>query len=389
MAKSKKIDKRTFLKYSICGTCGLALALNGTSAIAKGLSKISGNKFFSGNDDLWKWSIEARHYISTPRGVKCKLCPHACNLKEDETGDCRTRVNKGGKLYSIAYGNPCAVHVDPIEKKPLYHFLPTTKAFSIATAGCNLACLNCQNWTISQVSPLESKNYNMMPDEVIKECLYYGCKSIAYTYSEPIAFYEYTYETSKIARQKGIKNIFISAGYINEQPLREICQVLDAANIDLKSFSNDIYEMLNAGTLDPVLNTLKILKEEGVWLEITNLIVPSWTDDFDMIRKMCNWFCNNDLDDCPLHFSRFHPQYKLTKLPPTPTATLEKAREIALQEGMKFVYIGNVPGINAESTYCPSCKKILIERKGYKIIENNIKDGKCRFCNERIPGVWE
>ncbi|MCF8230109.1 MAG: AmmeMemoRadiSam system radical SAM enzyme, partial [Bacteroidales bacterium] len=301
------------------------------------------------------------YYISTPRGIKCLLCPQACVLKEGEVGDCKTNVNYGEKLYSITYGNPCAVHVDPIEKKPLFHFLPETLAFSIATAGCNLACLNCQNWEISQSSPKETRNYDLFPDQVVKKAKEYQCQSIAYTYSDPVAFYEYTYDTSKLAREEGLKNVLISAGYINEEPLRELCKYADAANIDLKSFSNEIYEMLNAGTLEPILNTLKILKEEGIWLEITNLVVPDWTDDFDMIKKMCAWLAENGFEDTPLHFSRFHPTYKLQKLPPTPRSTLMKARETGFSEGLKYVYVGNIPGTDAENTYCPNCNKLIIK----------------------------
>lgn len=329
------------------------------------------------------------HYISTPRGVKCKLCPQACDLKPGETGDCRTRINEDGELITIAYGNPCAIHIDPIEKKPLNHFLPGSTAFSIATAGCNLACLNCQNWTISQESPLNTRNYELLPDQLIRQCKSYQCESIAYTYSEPIAFYEYAFESSKLARLNGIKNVFISAGYINEQPLREISQYLDAANIDLKSFSNDIYEMLNAGTLEPVLMTLQILKEEGVWLEITNLVVPSWTDDMDLIKKMCNWLASNGFSETPLHFSRFHPTYKLKQLPPTPIDTIMNAREIALSEGIKFVYTGNIPEKGTEDTYCPDCHKKIIARNGYTISEFHIVEGNCAYCNKNIPGVWE
>ena len=332
---------------------------------------------------------EALYYIQTPRGLRCQICPNECDIKPGETGDCRTRVSKGGKLYATAYGNPCAIHVDPIEKKPLYHFLPTSKAFSIATAGCNLACLNCQNWTISQKSPSETKNYDLMPGEVIKQAKKYQCKSIAYTYSEPIVFYEYVLDSAKIANANSLKNVFVSAGYINEKPLREISKYIDAANIDLKSFSEDIYAKLNAGKLEPILKTLKILKEENVWLEITNLIIPSWTDDLNMITKMCKWLKTNGFEDSPLHFSRFHPMYKLTQLPSTPVSILEKARKIALNEGLNYVYVGNVPGSKSQNTYCPSCKNIVIERKGYRIIKNNIHSGKCSNCNHKIAGIWE
>lgn len=383
----KTISKREFLKYGVYGSCGIALGLSCLGIIKKTSARtISAGLSI---EEPWKWSKEAMYYIATPRGIKCQLCPQACILKEGETGDCKTNVNFKEKLYSITYGNPCAVHIDPIEKKPLFHFLPTSRTYSIATAGCNLACLNCQNWEISQVSPKETRNVSLFPSQVVEEAEAYHCKSIAYTYSDPVAFYEYTYDTAKIARMKGIKNILVSAGYINEEPLRELCKYADAANIDLKSFSNETYEMLNAGTLEPVLNTLKVLKEEGIWLEITNLIVPTWTDDFDMIKKMCDWLFDNGFADTPIHFSRFHPMYKLKQLPPTPESSLRKAREIAREAGINFVYIGNLPGSKAEDTICPSCNEIVIKRRGYSILENSIRDSKCSSCNEKVAGVWE
>jgi len=376
------MNKRDFLKRSLLGFGGLC------SAGCTKLFASASQGLIPASDDLWKWSKEALFYEVTPRGVKCMICPNECTLKLDELSDCRNRINKNDKLYTIAYGNPCAAHVDPVEKKPLYHFLPTSKTFSIATAGCNLACLNCQNWTISQASPTETKNYDLMPADLVDNCIKTNCESIAYTYSEPITFFEYTYDSAKIAASKGIRNILVTAGYINEEPLRYFLKYIDAANVDLKSFSDSIYLKLNAGKLQPILNTLKIMKEEGVWLEITNLIVPGWTDDFNMIREMCEWLHSNGLSDYPLHFSRFHPMYKLTQLPSTPISTLEKARNIALETGIKFVYIGNVPGTNASNTYCPKCKKLLIERLGYQITQNHIKNGKCEFCNETIPGIW-
>lgn len=337
---------------------------------------------------LWKWSREAYHYKVTPRGVECTNCPNACVLKRMETSKCRNRINVKDKLYSLAYGNPCAVHIDPIEKKPFFHFLPSSSAFSIATAGCNFACLNCQNWEISQKSPKETVNMDLMPESVVEACLRNKCESIAYTYSEPTVFYEYVYDTARIARAKGVKNVYKSNGFINEQPLRMLSKYLDAANIDLKGFTEDTYLKLNSGKLAPVLRTLQVLKEEGVWLEITNLIIPSWTDDLNIIRDMCKWLVANKLDECPLHFSRFSPLYKLTQLPATPIATLQRAREIALNAGMKFVYVGNVPGTNLENTLCPKCKKTVVERKGFVLIQNNIVDGKCRFCGQQIAGVW-
>jgi len=380
---NKRINKRDFLKCGFLGSCALALGTNKSFALAKGI-----DKFISMPDELWKWSKESKFFIETPRGVKCTLCPNDCTIKEGDSGDCRSRVNYKGKLYSIGYGNPCSINIDPIEKKPLYHFLPESRSYSLAVAGCNLACLNCQNWQISQVSPKETRNYDLMPEEVYKQAKEYKCLSISYTYSEPIVFYEYVYDSAKIAKKNGIKNVLVSAGYINEKPLRDLVPYIDAANIDLKSFDDDIYNRLNGGELEPILNTLKILKQEGVWLEITNLIVPQWTDDLDMIKRMCDWLYNNGFDDTPLHFSRFQPMYKLTHLPATPISTLYKAREIALKSGLKFVYVGNVPGSEAQNTICPKCKSIVVERKGYQIAQKNLLNGYCKNCKTKIPGVW-
>jgi pyruvate formate lyase activating enzyme len=297
-------------------------------------------------------------------------------------------VNYKGTLYSIAYGNPCAVHIDPVEKKPLFHFLPSTRAFSIAAAGCNFRCLNCQNWEISQVSPRETNNADLMPADVVAQCADDRAESIAYTYSEPTSFYEYVLDTATAAKNKRIRNILKSNGYINEAPLRKLCTVLDAANIDLKCFDDDVYKRLSSGSLQPVLRTLKVLHEEGVWLEITNLVVPGWCDDLGMVGRMCDWLAANGLREAPLHFSRFVPQYKLTQLPLTPVSTLEKAREIAMKAGIAYVYIGNVPGHSAENTSCHHCGKVIIERRGFSIAANHIKKARCAFCNTVIPGVW-
>jgi pyruvate formate lyase activating enzyme len=375
----KTMNKREFIKLGLTGMGGICV-LNSSGLATELCSNKSG--------DLWKWSKESSHYAVTPRGVKCLICPNECTLRPGETSTCHNRVNKDNKLYSIAYGNPCAVHTDPIEKKPLLHFLPDTYAYSIATAGCNFACLNCQNWDISQSSPYETSNLDLMPQKVVDNCVSEKCQSIAYTYSEPISFYEYMFDTAKLARERNIKNVLISNGFINEKPLRELCQYIDAANINLKSFSEDIYLRLNAGKLQPVLNTLKTLSEEGVWLEITNLVVPSWTDDYDMIKRMCDWLVANNLGNYPLHFLKFHPMYKLTQLPSTSEATLAKAKEIALKAGCKYVYLGNVSDIDSMSVHCPKCKTAVVQRKGYSLISKSIKAGTCSKCGEKIPGVW-
>jgi len=379
----EKITKREFIKYLAAGLSSACLSpcLDALSLIAR----LGGNARAEGPN---RWSREAMFYEKTERGIRCLKCPHSCVIKENGTGICRNRMNYRGKLYTIAYGNPCAVHIDPIEKKPFFHFLPASRSFSIATAGCNLRCLNCQNWQISQFSPLDTYNIDFPPSRVVAESLSNNCASIAYTYSEPTTFFEYTYDTARIAREKKIKNVIKSSGYINEIPLRYLSKVIDAANIDLKCFDDGIYQKLSGARLEPVLNTLKVLKEEGVWLEITNLIVPEWTDNLNTIKKMCEWLRNNGFSNVPLHFTRFTPMYKLTHLPLTPISTMEKAREIAINTGLNYVYLGNVPGHPAENTYCPQCKKMIIERKGFTILANHVSKGKCRFCGYPIAGVF-
>ena len=333
---------------------------------------------------------KAKYYkIENHKKVICTLCPHQCILNEGKVGICRTRKNINGELYTLAYGNPCAINIDPIEKKPLLHFLPGTTAFSIATAGCNLSCKNCQNDTISQASPLDVPSYNLSPEAVVQKAIENNCKSIAYTYTDPIAFYEYTLDTAKIARKNGIKNVFISAGFINEEPLLELVPYLDAANIDLKSFDNNLYKKLNKAELQPVLNTLKILHKNNVWLEITNLIVPTWTDNMEMVASMCKWLYENDLYNYPLHFNRFSPLHKLSNLQATKISTLEKAREIAIKAGLKYVLIGNVWGHEGENTFCPNCNKVVVNRTGFSSNKIFLKDGNCAFCGEPIAGVWK
>jgi pyruvate formate lyase activating enzyme len=384
MGDIARLGKREFVKRCLLGVGGIALGLDRLDAVAGPLLKELADR-----DELWKWSKEAMFYESVPGGVQCVKCPHHCFLEEGELGRCRNRLNHGGKLYSIGYGNPCAVHIDPIEKKPFFHFLPSTKAFSIAVAGCHLRCLNCQNWQISQFSPEETQNQDLMPDRVVARCTDTRCESIAYTYSEPTTFFEYTLDTARIARDVGVRNVLKSSGYINAEPLRELSSALDAANIDLKAFENETYEKLAGASLNPVLETLKVLKEEGVWLEITNLVVPGWSDDLDVVRRMCGWLYDSGLSDAPLHFSRFVPLYKLRHLPPTPVSTLDRARQIALEEGMQYVYIGNVPGHDAQNTSCYHCGKRVIGRRGYTVVANHVSEGKCGYCGKRIPGVWE
>jgi pyruvate formate lyase activating enzyme len=384
MTEKEPLSRRDFLEKVVLAGAAIAVGAYGISYLLKNGSETPSEE----GTGLWKWSREAYHYLQLGENVKCQVCPNECILREGGRSVCRNKINYEGVLYTLAYGNPCAVHIDPIEKKPLFHFLPATTAFSIATAGCNFRCLNCQNWEISQKSPEETYNGELFPEQVVERAQQSGCQSIAYTYSEPTAWYEYMYDTAQIAASRGVKNVWITNGYMNEPPLRDLCQYLDAANVDLKSFREEIYNKLNAGTLEPVLNTLKVLKDEGVWFEVTNLVVPTWTDDMQMIAEMCEWLYQHVGPDYPLHFSRFHPDYKLLNLPPTPHETLQKAREIALDSGLHHVYIGNVPGAEEQNTYCPACEKLLIERKGFVVSEMHMKDGACEFCGQKIEGVW-
>ena len=321
--------------------------------------------------------------------VRCELCPRYCVISPGKKGYCRVRENHKGSLISISYAKPVAVHLDPIEKKPLFHFFPSKQAFSIATAGCNLNCKFCQNWDISQGQP-ERLNYTALePQELVNKALASGAPVIAFTYTEPTVFYEYMLDICRIARSRGLKNVMHSNGYINEEPLRGLAKYLDAANIDLKGFKEEYYAKICEGSLEPVLKSLKILKEEGVHLEITNLVLTGFNDDPESITKMCLWIRDNLGAGTPLHFSRFFPMYKLLGLNPTPVETLEKLRKIALDCGLKYVYIGNVPGHTGENTYCPKCKRVVIKRVGYIVEEINLVLGACKFCQEKIEGVWE
>jgi len=293
-----------------------------------------------------------------------------------------------GELRAVTYGRPCSMHIDPMEKKPLFHFLPGTPILSIATAGCNLHCKNCQNWTISQAAPQDIRNVHFPPERVVAAAVRQGCLSIAYTYTEPVIFYEYVLDTSIRAHEKGIRNVTVTASYINRKPLEKLCTVIDASNTDLKAFSDTFYRDVCDGRLRPVLDSLVTMKEQGVWLEVTNLVIPTFNDDPDMIRKMCRWILANLGADTPIHFSRFQPMFKIRNLPPTPVESLMTAREIALETGLHYVYVGNVLGTEAENTYCPRDGTLLIKRMGFSILENNLKDGACPKCAEKIPGVW-
>lgn len=321
--------------------------------------------------------------------VKCLLCPRECELGDGDRGNCRVRMNVGGKLQTLVYGKPCAVHVDPIEKKPLFHYLPSTKSFSIATAGCNLHCMNCQNWEISQREPEDTRNIDLSPEEAVAQAISEKCRTIACTYSDPIIFFEYAADTGRLAHKNGLLNVWVTAGYINPGPLKEAVRFVDAANIDLKGITEKFYKTISKATLRPVLDTIVTMKKEGVWVEITNLIVPTYNDTKEDFSMLCDWIVENVGVEVPLHFSRFWPMYQLKNLPPTPEEVLTFARDIAMSKGIHYVYVGNVPGHNGNNTYCPACKNIVIARNGYMVLEYNITGSRCKFCNHVIPGKWK
>lgn len=374
------LTKREFLKFCGTGFCvicaahifGLPETLRAQMA-TKGLIKTKLSPYFTPLDG---------------GEIQCELCPRRCRVAKGKRGFCRVRENRGGKYYSLVYGNPCVIHLDPIEKEPFFHVLPGTTSLTLSTAGCNFQCKFCENWEISQAFPEDVYSYEIPPKIVVKKAKEMGAHSIAYTYAEPTIFYEYMSDVAYLAKKAGLLNVIHSNGFINPGPLRNLSKVLDAAHIDLKGFTEDFYHELCSGELVPVLDTLKTLKQEKIHVEITNLMIPTKNDEMSVVREMCLWVKRELGADTPVHFSRFYPLHKLNKLPSTPIATLEKARALALSSGLEYVYIGKVPGHEGWNTFCPKCKKTVIQRIGYMIGEMHLKEGKCEYCGSPIPGIW-
>jgi len=321
--------------------------------------------------------------------VQCELCPKQCIIGPGQSGDCRVRINLDGVLRTVVYGHPCSINIDPIEKKPLSHFLPDTGILSLATVGCNLHCRNCQNWEISQASPEDVRAFRCDPGELVRRALAWQCPSLAFTYTDPVIFYEYTLDTAKLARKAALRNVLVTAGYINPEPWKLLLRHVDAANIDLKSVSDEFYRDVCAGTLKPVQEALVLAKSAGVWVEVTNLVIPTLNDTEDELTDLARWVRRNMGRDTPLHFSRFHPRHKMRNLPATPSQTLERARSIAQAEGLDYVYIGNIMSPRGQNTYCPSCGAELIRRRNMHVEINRLADGRCPDCKRKIAGVWQ
>ena len=320
--------------------------------------------------------------------IKCLLCAQVCIIKNGERGKCRARMNINGTLRSLVYGHPAAFHVDPIEKKPLYHFLPGSQAYSLATAGCPLSCKFCQNWEISQAKPEDFSTKYLKPNEIVNAVSSEFVPVIAFTYNEPTVFMEYLTDIAIQARENNIRSVLISCGFMNPKPLEEMCETLSAIKIDLKGFSEDFYRNVCGADLKPVLRSIKQISKSKVHLEIVNLVVPTLNDSDQMLNGLADWIAGEVGFDVPVHFTRFHPDYKMLNLSPTPVSTLERAREITMGKGIHFVYIGNVPGHLGNNTYCPKCGKEIIKRTNFFVLEKHITNGRCDFCKSTIAGVW-
>jgi pyruvate formate lyase activating enzyme len=370
--------RRDFLKTSVM--------LCTTPFMYPFLNKVEGFDLFTQKKEN---IIEAKYYDKlSNKKIQCKLCPRQCTIDNLERGYCGVRENRNGIYYTLVHSQACTYHIDLIEKKPLFHFLPSTEAFSFATVGCNVECKFCQNWQISQIRPEQTKNYYIPPSDIADTGRKNYCKSIAYTYSEPVIFYEYMYDTILAGKKQGLKSVMISNGYINPDPLKKLCEVIDAIKIDLKAFTDAFYKNYVKGELKPILNTLEEIKKSNVWLEIVYLVIPTLNDKEDEFKQLAKWIATNLGYDVPIHFTRFYPQYKLQNLPPTPVNTLERAKQICDAQGLHYVYIGNVPGNPGENTICPRCKNKVIERAGYTVKNIDIKKSLCGNCGGFIPGIW-
>jgi len=395
-----KLTRRRFLRRCAAGGCALAAGAGaatflGTTCAQDDVPLPKLGAIYQTPEALFYEKLEENR-------VRCTLCPNQCEVGDQERGYCGVRENRGGKYVTLVYGNPCARHIDPIEKKPLFHFLPGTYAYSIATAGCNVECLFCQNWEISQVRPEQTRNLDLPPEALVADVQLprtsrftrhvIRSRTIAYTYTEPVVYYEYMHDTSKLARAKGIESVMISNGYICTEPMEKLCDVLSAVKIDLKAYTEKFYKELCHGRLQPVLDAIKVLARRKMWFELVYLVIPTHNDEPREVREMCKWIAGELGPDVPLHFSAFHPPYKLLNLEPPSAETIERLYNVARAEGLHFVYVGNISrpgGHPGESTQCPKCGRCVVKRIRYQVADVKIKDGKCQHCATKVPGVWD
>jgi len=328
----------------------------------------------------------AKWWNEKEQGIECYLCPRRCIIADQCYGVCNVRKNVDNTLYTIVYGNPIAVHVDPIEKKPLYHFYPGAQIFSVGTVGCNLLCEFCQNWDVARAKPDDTRMHNISPEKIIDMAQKSNCIGIAFTYNEPTIFGEYVLDIATLAHQSGLQTVMVTNGYITPEAIDDIYPFIDAANIDLKSFSNEFYRQYCKGELQPVLDALQRIRDLGTFVEITTLIIPDKNDSDSELDHLTRWIVDNLGQDVPVHFSAFHPDYKMRQLTRTPKETLDKARKIATRNGLRYVYEGNVLAENEDNTYCYHCGRLLIERRNFSIIKNKLEGGICS-CGSKIAVV--
>ncbi len=383
---ARSSTRRDFLRWSARTTTGAAFYSALGSAWARPDDSVAGQPMVDPPGI-------ARHPAmfwdrSEDRIAICRLCPRQCSVPPGQRGHCGVRENSSGDYDTLVYGALCSANVDPIEKKPLFHYLPGTEAFSVATAGCNIGCKFCQNWQISQARPEDIDSQTVPPKDLVSSALARSCSTIAFTYAEPTIFYEYMHDTAGLAREAGLGAVMISNGYINTKPMQQLCRRLTAVKVDFKAYSDKFYREVCAATLQPVLSTLRTIREEGVWLELVMLVIPTLNDSSDEVKAMCEWILKNLGPDVPIHFTRFRPMYRLTNLPRTPVSTLEQCRSIALHAGIHYAYAGNVPMHEGENTYCHSCGHKLIHRAGFRVTANLIVNGRCPQCGATIPGIW-
>jgi len=334
---------------------------------------------------------EAMLYSPLEEGkVRCFLCNHRCTISPSKRGMCGVRENQNGRLYTLVFGRAISLNVDPIEKKPIFHLFPGSTSFSIATVGCNFRCLQCQNHEISQMPVDEGRieGREVSPSKIVSLAKDYRCQSISYTYTEPTIYFEYAYETAVLAKEQGIKNIFVTNGYMTEEALKKIQPYLDAANVDLKSFQEDFYKKVCGAKLKPVLDNLRVMRSMGIWVEITTLVIPTLNDSEKEFEQIARFILSLG-PEVPWHISAFYPTYKMLNLPRTPASLLHKAREIGIQAGLRYVYCGNIPGEEGEDTFCPQCGRRVIQRVGFRVIKNDIVGGTCRYCHAKVDGLWE
>jgi pyruvate formate lyase activating enzyme len=332
--------------------------------------------------------VKGKRYVHESKVVKCLLCAQGCVIKAGERGKCRARMNVNGELRSLVYGRPVSIHVDPIEKKPFYHYLPGSAAYSLATAGCPLKCKFCQNWEISQAAPEDIRVQRRSPSWIALSAATRQAPVIAFTYNEPTVFTEYLVDIAREAKKLDLRSVLISCGFMNEAPLADMCKVLNAIKIDLKGYSESFYRDVCGAELKPVLRSIKQIAKSRCHLEIVNLVVPTLNDSDRMLKDLVEWVHGEVGPDVPIHFTRFHPNYQMLNLPPTPVATLERARDMALGGGLHYVYVGNVPGHQGNNTYCPGCRKMVIQRTSFFIQDVKVKNGRCGYCGKKIAGVW-